>query len=135
MRRFDRAMFAMFLLVLLADGSRSYALAPAAAQPGGLILSVASQFSASAGGVAVLAVRRADGSLAPIARWNRSSGSFTQWSRVLAARSGSGSVSNLLMLPVPALPSWTGRSAPSTILPQPAIPALAVFEHSGSPAP
>jgi hypothetical protein len=137
MRQLERAMFAMFLLAMLADGSRLCALTPVAGEAAGqLILSAAPQFGSGTRPAAVLvAVRRADGSLAPIARWKRSDASLAQWSRLMAAHSRFAGVSPLLMTTGSVFRLWAGMDAEPSIPLEPAASSLAIFEHNGSPAP
>jgi hypothetical protein len=130
-------MFAVFLLALLADGSRLHALTPVVGEVAGqLSLSATPVFGSGTKPTAVLvAVRRADGSLAPIARWKRSGASLAQWSRLMTARSRFAGASPLLMIAGPTLRYWTGVSAETPIPLEPAASSLAIFEHNGSPAP
>jgi hypothetical protein len=128
MKRFDRAMYAMFLLVLLADVARAHASVPAGGESG-LILSAASQIQVSPTGDAILVLRGSNGASSQIMGFKHFRLSFSGWSRNLsdlsnpAMRSASiaevdvGSDSRFL----PAAPS--------------AFSSLAIFEHSGSPAP
>src|ERR1700735_1290391 len=66
MKRLDRAMYAIFLLVLLADVARAHASVPAGGDAG-LILSAASQLQAGSTDGAILTLRRSDGSSSQIA--------------------------------------------------------------------
>jgi hypothetical protein len=127
MKRFDRAMYAIFLLVLLADVARAHASVSAGGDAG-LILSAAGQLQVSSGGEAILALRRSDGSSAQIAGLKCFRLSFSRWSRNLSDLSNPG-------VPVVAafgLDAGSGSSIPSF---RSTSPSQAIFEHSGSPAP
>lgn len=136
MRRFDRAIYAVFLLVLLADVARAHALTPVGSDmASGLMLDAASQIPATSGGAAILALRRSDGSLAPIARWKSSSFALSQWSRILSRHSRPLQIAKLVVLP--ASISWLSTDSDTSLifLPSSASPALAIFEHASSRAP
>lgn len=135
MRRFDRAVCAMFLLVLLAEVARAHASVPVVDDA--LILTAA-QLRAGSGGGAVLAVRRADGSLAPIVRWKRAGLALPEWSRMLAGRRSPAHLSNashLVLLSGIALPQRNGSGVPVSTPLSSASSSLAVFAHTTSPAP
>jgi len=125
MKRLDRAMYGIFLLVLLADVARAHASAPSG--DAGLILSAASQFQAGPSEGAILALRRSDGYSSPIATIECFARTFSGWPR------------NFLNLAAPAPPCHEAFAADAAaLLPaesQSAPPSPAIFEHIGSPAP
>jgi hypothetical protein len=119
-------MYAIFLLVLLADVARTYGSTPPAGDAG-LILSAASQLQVSPAGGAILALRRSGGSASHIAAFRSFGLRLSGWSRDFSSHSAA------VMWPASALLSGAGSvvipSFPST------SPSLGIFEHSGSPAP
>jgi hypothetical protein len=145
MKKLDRAVYAMFLLVLLADVARVHALAPVGNKVrtadsrsiSGSILMAASQLQVNEAGDAILVFRRTDG--AQVAQFNCSSLRFSGWSKSLAGQSGSNRHSRLASTPNSALaaapglrPGIVGSLPPGLSL----LPGTAaVFEHTGSPAP
>ena len=138
MRRFDRAVCAMFLLVLLAEVARAHASVPVAGEAAGNLILTAAQLRAGSGGGAVLAMRRADGSLAPIARWKRAGLALPEWSRMLAGRRSAAHLSNashLVLLSGITLPQRSGSGVPVSAPLSSASSSLAVFAHTASPAP
>jgi hypothetical protein len=134
MKRFDRAVYAMFLLVLLADVARAHASVPVAGdQAGSLILTAAQQLRA--GGGTVLALRRSDGSLAPVARLGSSGQALSAWSHFLSGRSNPATSSHLVLLSTANL--GTSPRSSAFFLPRQPLRAAcpAVFDHTCSPAP
>jgi hypothetical protein len=125
MKRLDRAMFAIFLLALLADVARAHASVPAG-DDAGFILSAASQLQAGSADGAMVALRRPDGS-APMAAFDRLALQFCGWSKQLSGGSGAAAVAA----------SAVRSDASRAVLPssKSAFPSRAVFEHTGSPAP
>jgi hypothetical protein len=133
MRRIDRAIFAIFLLALVADVARSYASTPVSSEvSGSLILSAASQLQAGSSSDAVFAFRRAGSHLpsfekrtyrAPaLAAWSKGLlSSPLQWSQVALLQPAS------LFAPPSALCADT--------LQAPSFSPLAQIEHAGNPAP
>jgi hypothetical protein len=145
MRKLDRAVYAIFLLVLLADVARVHASVPAGGDAGS-ILRAASQLQVSEAGDAILVFRRTvfhgtDGASAQVAQFNCSSLRFSGWSKSLAGQSGSNRQarlapsSNAGLAAVPGFRPGTVGSLPGDLSFQPGTPALAIFEHTGSPAP
>lgn len=135
MKRFDRAVYAMFLLVLLADVARAHASVPVAGDAAGsLILTAAQQLRA--GGGTVLAVRRSDGSLAPVAHLRSSGQALSAWSHYLSGRSNPAASSHLVLLSAANLRvAASGSRSLFFPLRQPCAAASAVFDHTCSPAP
>jgi len=136
MKRFDRAMYAFFLLALLADVARSHALVTAGGDSsGGLILSVVSQLPVAQTGAAVLASSTAQNSLPQRTsyRWT-----LPRWAKVLCAKPKSASrpISStpvLLSAIVFSPQADTGSTEiPSSLT---APQSSTIFEHIGSPAP
>lgn len=136
MRRLDRAMYAIFLLALLADVARAQVLTSVADESaGGLILSVAGPLAAGAKAAAV-----APGKVAGVpAEAVRSAGyraALGRWVSVLRGETkpSRGGATPLLMA---ALVSWpvgeTGQI--SARLPESSPASPTIFEHIGSPAP
>jgi len=128
MKRFDRAMYAIFLLVLLADVARAHASVPAGGDAG-LILSAAGQLHAGSADGAILVLRRSDCSSSQIATLGRFALKFSAWSRNLSDLSNPGirseAASSIDVSPgLPFFPPF-----------KPACPSQATFEHTGSPAP
>jgi len=127
-------MCAIFLLVLLADVARSYASAPVGNDAaGGLILSAAGQLSVSSTSGAILSLRGSDNSLPSVNRksqrlalfgWSRALDQSNRWSQL-------DSFVQLASLPGLYLISERYRTPSSLSI----SPSLAIFEHSGSPAP
>ena len=128
MKRIDRAMYAIFLLVLLADIARAHASVPAGTDAG-LILSAASQIQVSQGGEAIRVLRHADAP-AQGARLERFVSKFSGWSKHLV------SLGNPVMSGAVAF-ALDGCSGSSSIPPcDPCVTvSLAVFAHTGCPAP
>ena len=148
MKRLDRAMYAFFLLALLADLARAQVPASfggdaAAGFAGGSIQSVPRQIRGQirvspAGEVVLVSRRSAAGSnrsarlVLPVARSKASSFALSSWARILSAQTRQ---STPVMLAALSSRSETGCGA----LPSPDVRAessyCTVFEHSGSPAP
>ena len=83
MRRIDRAIFAIFLLALVADVARSYASTPVSSEvSGSLILSAASQLQNSGSDVPVL-VHRRGGSYSPFVNGAHRTSVLRSWSKAL----------------------------------------------------
>lgn len=134
MKRFDRAVYAMFLLVLLADVARAHASVPVAGDPAGnLIFTAAQQLRAGSG--TILAMRRSDGSLAPVARLRSSGQALSAWSQYLSGRSNPATSSHLVLLSAANLS--IGSYSGSVFLPlrRPCVASSGVFDHICSPAP
>jgi hypothetical protein len=129
MKRFDRAMYAFFLLALLADVARAHASVPIGMDAtDGLILTAGSRLG-SAGG-AILpgkpVLRRTDGISSKIDRGTIFRLLFAGWSRNLSH------ISNSATQSAPALiSSGFAVASPSPFRP----PAQGTYEHTGSPAP
>src|SRR5580698_834338 len=125
MKRLDRAMYAIFLLVLLADVARAHASVPAGGDAG-LILSAASQLQAGSTDGAILTLRRSEGSSSQIATLACFALTLSGWSGHLH------DFSNQVMRPdaVPSMGIGAGlASIPSS---ESAAPSQAIFEHFGS---
>lgn len=121
-------MCAIFLLVLLADVARAHASVPAAGDAG-LILSAASQLQAGSTDGAILTLRRSEGASSQMAALACFALTLSGWPGHLH------SFSNQVMRP-DAAPSVDVGAGVALIPPsESAAPSLAIFEHSGSPAP
>ncbi|HEY9127834.1 MAG TPA: hypothetical protein VIM62_11940 [Acidobacteriaceae bacterium] len=132
MRRIDRAVFAIFLLALVADVARSYASTPVSSElSGSLILSAASHFHADRSAGAEPGAGR-NASPASFERRSHRSPVFAVWSKALL--SPSAQWSQVALLPPAAI-----FSPPSVALPEssPAslFSSLALIERAGNPAP
>lgn len=127
MKRFDRAVYAMFLLVLLADVARAHASVPIAGDPAGnLIFTAAQQLRA---GSAVGTV------LAPVARLRSSGHALSAWSHYLSGRANPSASSHLVLLS-PANLQIGSYSRGFFLSPwQPCAASSEVFDHTCSPAP
>ena len=133
MKRFDRAMYAFFLLALLADVARAQVCLPVGGDSGsGLILNAASQLRVGPGSEAPLLPRRANRSYPSITRLKSAGLSLSGWARVLSAQSNS---VNPGMLPATAFDPDTGSGSLFAGPSQSASPSQTIFEHTGSPAP
>ena len=128
MKRLDRAVYAIFLLVLLADVARAHASVPAGGDAG-LILSAASQLQAGSTDGAILTLRRSDGSSSQIATLACFALTLSGWSGPLHG------FSNQVMRPDAAFPVDVGAGLALIPPSESAAPSQAIFEHSGSPAP
>jgi hypothetical protein len=128
MKRLDRAMYAIFLLVLLADVARAHASVPAGGDAG-LILSAASQLQAGSADGAILTLRRSEGSSSQIATLAAFALTLSGWT------GNSVHLSNAVMRTDALLASAADIAFAS--LPQfnDARPLRSIFEHTGSPAP
>lgn len=137
MKRFDRATYFIFLLILMADVARAHSLAPVEGDAG-LILSAASQLQGNSGGGAVLAFRRSNSSPLHIAGFRSYRLANSAWSKQFSdsfRQSGLFWHSNVVL--GSAWVSMPGANSCTSLVSsfQSASPSLAVFEHSGSPAP
>lgn len=121
-------MFAIFLLALLADVARAHASVPAGGDAG-LILNAASQLQVSPTGDAILVLQRADRSSSHLAALDCFRFRIAGWSRDFS------DFSSLAMLAVPGSPPDDTGGSPFALIPAFAAPSVAVFEHTGSPAP
>jgi len=132
MKRFDRAMYAFFLLALLADFARANVPVSVGGEPaGGLILSSAGQLRGGVAGGAVLARRRANGSFAANGV-RRGSSALSRWAKILSQRNHP---STSVVLATASFGHGVTTGSRFDSISQSASPSLAVFEHSGSPAP
>ncbi|WP_263354651.1 hypothetical protein [Acidicapsa acidisoli] len=133
MKRFDRAMYAFFLLALLADVARANVPAQVGGESaGGLILSTAGQLRVGPAGGTILVRRRANGPLVPIAGTKRRGLTPSRWARILSERTHS---STPVVLAAGAIAPREGSGSSFVSLCKSASPSLAIFAHSGSPAP
>jgi len=139
MKRLDRAMYAIFLLVLLADVARAHAAAPAGSDAG-LILSAASQFQGtpSDGTLdrAILVLGRSSASTTrpgtKIATLDRFALRLSGWSKDLFDFSNP---SNAFAPPGISPAADVGTRLAFLADLQSASPSQSIFEHTGSPAP
>jgi hypothetical protein len=121
-------MYAIFLLVLLADVARAHASVPAGGDAG-LILSAASQLQAGSTDGAILTLRRSEGSSSQIATLACFALTLSGWPGHLR------DFSNQVMRP-DAVPSMDAGAGLALIPPsESAAPSPSIFEHVGSPAP
>lgn len=133
MRRIDRAIFAIFLLALVADVARSYASTPVSSEvSGSLILSAASQFPNSSSTGAVPTHRHGNSCAASFAKRAYRAPVFAAWSKVLFIPSAQWNRVALLqpvaiLAPQSAYRADTQQHFPSS--------SLAQFEHAANPAP
>jgi hypothetical protein len=132
MRRIDRAIFAIFLLALVADVARSYASTPVSSEvSGSLILSAASQLQAGSSADTVLAFRRAGSRQISLEKRTHRLVPAA-WSKILLGSSGQWSQIALLE----AAPTLAPRSAlRAEALESFPFSPLAQIEHAGNPAP
>lgn len=134
MKRFDRAVYAMFLLVLLADVARAHASVPVAGDAAGSLMLTAAQ-QLRAGGGTVLALRRSDGSLAPVAHLGSCGQALSAWSHYLSGRANPATSSHLVLLSAANLGN-TSDTATVFVPQQPRLAdSSAVFDHTCSPGP
>jgi hypothetical protein len=132
MRRLDRAVFAFFLLALLADAAQAHASSPVGIDStDSLILTAASHLGSDEGvippGKPVL--RRIDGVSSKIDRRERFRLVFSDWSRNLS------DFSNFAVQPASA-PALASASGFSEGLPSPTESiSHGLYDHTGSPAP
>jgi hypothetical protein len=137
MKRLDRAMYAFFLLALLADVARaqvpaSFGGESAAGSLESTARLIRGQIRVSPAGEVVLVSRRAERSALPVVRNKAANFALAGWARILSAQSQQttpGMLAALSLGPVAgsgwAFPPGLGVAAP----------ACGVFEHNGSPAP
>lgn len=137
MKRLDRAMYAFFLLALLADVARAQVPASFGGDPlSGSIESAArqirGQIRVSPAGEVVLVSRRAERSALPVARNKAANFALAGWARILSAQS-----QQTTPVMLAALASGPEIGFGSALPPDlcAAAPACGVFEHTGSPAP
>ena len=121
-------MYAIFLLVLLADVARAHASVPAGGDAG-LILSAASQLQAGSADGAILTLRRSEGSSSQIATLACFALTLSGWSGHLH------DFSSQVMRPDVAPSVGIGAGLASIPSSESAAPSQAIFEHFGSPAP
>jgi len=128
-------MYAIFLLVLLADVARAHAAAPAGSDTS-LILSAASQFQGTPSDGAILVLSRSSASTARprtrIATLDRFALRLSGWSRDLFDFSNSSNAFTSSAVS-PAADAGSGLAFLADI--QSASPSQSIFEHTGSPAP
>lgn len=138
MKRFDRAVYAFFLLALLADVARANVPAPVGGDSaGGLILRAAGQLRAGPAGAAVSVRRRSSGGFAPIAR-SRSTGArltFSRWAKIFSGQASPLDQSTQVMLVAVAYGPGVGAGVSFDRPFLSDSSSLAIFEHAGSPAP
>jgi len=137
MKRLDRAMYAIFLLALLADVAWSSVPAVAAGDSnGGSIRSAASQLrSGQVAGANPVRVRRRSNVLS--AASVRSSSyrlTLSRWAKNILDGSNLDR-SSLVMLAAPQFAPGADASSASIQRQLPAPSSPSIFEHSGSPAP
>jgi hypothetical protein len=133
MKRLDRAMYAFFLLALLADVARSQVPASFGGDSGsGSIQSVARQIRVGPAGEVVLVSRRADRLPLPVARNKAANFALAGWARILSAQ-----VRQTTPVMLAALCFEPESGLGSALAPdlRAAAPVRSVFEHTGSPAP
>jgi hypothetical protein len=139
MKRLDRAMYAIFLLALLADVARAQVPASFGGDSGSdSIQSVARQIRVSPAGEVVLVSRRADGSsrsarlMLPVARNKAANFALAGWARILSAQ-----VQQTTPVMLAALSFGPECGLGTALSPdlRAAAPVRGVFEHTGSPAP
>ena len=139
MKRFDRAMYAFFLLALLADVARSHALITSGDDSsGGLILSVVSQLSVAQTGAPDLASGAQKSSLPQRVRLAGYRWTLPRWARVLCseAKPSRHLISSTPVLLSAVVLSPEGDPSPAEITHSGTAPqSSTVFEHIGSPAP
>jgi len=121
-------MYAIFLLVLLADVARAHASAPAGSDAG-LILSAASQLQVGSADGAGLMLRRSDISSSQVATFGRFAMSFSGWSRNLS------DFSHSAMQPDTAYKGHSDNALALIPASESTSPFQEIFEHTGSPAP
>jgi len=145
MKRLDRAMFAIFLLALLADVAWSQVPAVVGGDSaGGLILSAARQLQDGSGWEKGVDLRRPHRVFAPRPGFRSYRRMSSLWAHVLSGNAWKlnagdsmgrpdGSVAVLLadsgLLGSPGIGSHFASDLPTD------APSIGVFEHSGSPAP
>jgi hypothetical protein len=137
MKRLDRAMYAFFLLALLADVARAQVPASFGGDPlSGSIESAArqirGQIRVSPAGEVVLVSRRADRLVLPVARNKAANFALAGWARILSAQSQQTTPVMLAALSSGPEIGFGWALAPDL---RAAAPVRSVFEHTGSPAP
>lgn len=127
MKRFDRAMYAFFLLALLADVARSQVISPTNRDSASELTVRRSQYAQSP-----LLPRRLDRSSARVMSVKGSSFTLARWARILSAQSNQ-SPSAILM----AVISHPDACASSPLIqPRSTDPSSRTLpEHNASPAP
>jgi hypothetical protein len=131
MKRLDRAMYAIFLLVLLADVARAHAAAPAGSDAS-LILSAASQFQGTPSDGAIFVLSRSSASTTRVPTLDRFALRLSGWSRDLFDFSNP---SNAFAPPGISPAADVGSGLAFLAAFQSASPSQSIFEHTGSPAP
>lgn len=129
-------MFAIFLLALLADVARSHAPVAVGGDPAsGMILSAATQFGVGPADGAQFVRRRAAGVFPAAARFKSGGLTLSKWARILTRQSLPSDAPSPILLA--ALASGQDAESGSRFVAASlsALPALTVFEHTGSPAP
>ncbi|HTJ29139.1 MAG TPA: hypothetical protein VL346_01475 [Acidobacteriaceae bacterium] len=133
MRRIDRAIFAIFLLALVADVARSYASVPVGSEVSGtLILGAASQLHPGGPANTVFPFRRAGSQLPLLEKRTHRAPVLAAWSMALLGPSAQWSQVAILQ------PASIFATPPGSHLdlPQPSLfSPLARIEHAGNPAP
>jgi hypothetical protein len=133
MRRVDRAIFAIFLLALVADVARSYASVPVASEVSGtLILGAASQLHAGGPADAAFSFRRAGSHLPLLEKRTHRAPVLAAWSRALLGPSAQWSQVAILQ---PASVFATLSAFHADLSQPPSFSSLAQIEHAGNPAP
>jgi hypothetical protein len=132
MRRLDRAVFAFFLLALLADAARAHASSPVGIDStDGLILTAVSHLGSDDGvippGKPVL--HRIDGISPKIDRRERFRLVFSDWSRNLS------DFSNFAIQPASAPALASARASLEGLQSSSESISHGLYEHTGSPAP
>ena len=137
MKRLDRAMYAFFLLALLADVARAQVPASFGGDSAsGSIESAArqirGQIRVSPAGEVVLVSRRADRLVLPVARNKAANFALAGWARILSAQSQQ--TTPVMLAALSSGPEiGFGWALPPDVCA--AAPACGVFEHTGIPAP
>jgi hypothetical protein len=139
MKRLDRAMYAFFLLALLADVARAQVPASFGGDSAsGSIQSVARQIRVGPAGEVVLVSRRAAGSgrsarlVLPVPRNKAANFALAGWARILSAQSQQ---TTPVMLAALSFEPEAGLGSALTPDLRAVAPVRSVFEHTGSPAP
>ncbi|WP_263358182.1 hypothetical protein [Acidicapsa ligni] len=136
MKRFDRATYLLFLLVLLADVALAHSVAQTGGDTsGGLIFRAGGQLQVNPAGEAL---RSATSSSLRVVGRKRTRMSFATWSGNLfhvSSRLGHSLQSAPVMLSVLASAPEVCSGPALVASCRPLSPSLGIFEHSGSPAP
>jgi len=136
MKRFDRAMYAIFLLALLADVARSHAPIAVGGDPtSGMILSAATQLGVGPADGAQFVRRRAAGVFPAAARFKSGGLTLSKWAGILSRQSLPSGSSSPVLLAALACGQGAGTGGRFVPLSPSASPSLTIFEHTGSPAP